>query len=45
MNGPSCLLLVVGTIQVNATSKLEIARCPNVGLTSLPEIYTVALVE
>jgi hypothetical protein len=45
VNGPSCLLLVVGAVQVDATSRLDIAGCPNVGLTSLPGIYTVALVE
>jgi hypothetical protein len=43
--GPHCLLLVVGTVKVDATSHLEADGCISAGLTVLPPISTVALVE
>src|SRR5262249_41139067 len=43
--GPKCLLLVVSTLEVDAASSLDIGGCASAGLTNLPVIRTVALVE
>jgi hypothetical protein len=43
--GPECLLLVVGTVNIDATSRLEAGGCGTAGLGSLPAIRTVAVAE
>jgi hypothetical protein len=43
--GPQCLLLVVGTLNIDATSRLEAGGCASAGLGSLPVILTVAVAE
>jgi hypothetical protein len=43
--GPKCLLLVVGSLNVDASSSLDIGGCASAGLPNLPTIYTVALAE
>jgi hypothetical protein len=43
--GPRCLLLVVNTLNVNATSSLDSAGCASAGLANLPTVSTVALGE
>jgi Flp pilus assembly protein TadG len=43
--GPRCLLLVAGAVNVDATSGLDVGGCPSMGLTLLPAVRTVALVE
>ena len=43
--GPRCLLLVVNTLNVNATSSLDSAGCASAGLANLPTVSTVALAE
>lgn len=45
VTGPKCLLLVIGTLNVDAASSLEIAGCRDAGLTVLPTVSTVALAE
>lgn len=45
VSGPRCLLLVVGTVNVNATSSLETDGCLSAGLANLPSVSTVALAE
>ena len=42
---PKCLLLVVGTLNVDATSSLDAGGCTKAGLTNLPVIYKIALAE
>ena len=44
-SGPRCLLLVVNTLNVNATSSLDSAGCTSAGLAHLPTVSTVALGE
>ena len=43
--GPQCLLLVVGTVDIDATSRLDASGCASAGLGNLPEIVTVAIAE
>jgi len=43
--GPKCLLLVVSSLNVDASSNLDIGGCASAGLTNLPTVYTVALAE
>jgi len=43
--GPRCLLLVVNTLNVSATSSLDSAGCASAGLANLPTVSTVALAE
>jgi hypothetical protein len=43
--GPKCLLLVVGSLNVDANSSLDAGGCASAGLADLPVIYTVALAE
>lgn len=43
--GPQCLLLVVGTLNIDATSRLEAGGCASAGLRNLPAIVTVAIAE
>lgn len=45
VNGPQCLVLVVGTLVIDATSRLEAGGCASAGLGNLPVISTVALAE
>jgi Flp pilus assembly protein TadG len=43
--GPKCLLLVVGTANVDAPSNLDNSGCALAGLSALPTVDTVALAE
>jgi hypothetical protein len=43
--GPTCLLLVVGRLNIDANSSLDSRGCENAGLTDLPIVRTVALAE
>src|SRR5260370_8849574 len=43
--GPECLLLVAGTVNIDATSRLEAGGCGTAGLGSLPPIRTLAVAE
>jgi hypothetical protein len=43
--GAKCLLLVVNTLDVDATSALDAGGCGQAGLTVLPAVHTVALAE
>ncbi len=43
--GPQCLLLVVGTVDIDATSRLDAGGCASAGLGNLPAIVTVAIAE
>src|SRR5262249_5997425 len=43
--GPQCLLLVVKTLNIDASSRLETGGCRTAGLGNLPVIYTVAISE
>jgi hypothetical protein len=43
--GPKCLLLVVSSLNVDASSSLGIRGCASAGLSNLPTVYTVALAE
>jgi Flp pilus assembly protein TadG len=43
--GPECLLLVVGTLNIDAASRLETNGCASAGLGNLPSIRTVAVAE
>jgi hypothetical protein len=43
--GPECLLLVVGTVNIDAASRLETNGCAGAGLGNLPSIRTVAVAE
>jgi Flp pilus assembly protein TadG len=43
--GPQCLLLVIGTLNINATSRLDASGCASAGLSNLPAILTVAVAE
>lgn len=43
--GAQCLLLVVGTVDVDATSRLDAGGCTSTGLGNLPAIVTVAIAE
>jgi Putative Flp pilus-assembly TadE/G-like len=43
--GPTCLLLVVGRLTIDANSSLDSSGCENAGLTDLPIVRTVALAE
>jgi hypothetical protein len=43
--GPRCLVLVVNSVTVNASSSLDAGGCASVGLVNLPAINTVALAE
>jgi len=43
--GPQCLLLVVGTLNIDAASRLEAGGCASAGLGNLPAIDTVAVAE
>jgi Putative Flp pilus-assembly TadE/G-like len=43
--GPQCLLLVVGTLNIDAASRLEAGGCASAGLGNLPAIVTVAVAE
>jgi len=42
---PKCLLLVVGRLNVDATSSLDAGGCAKAGLTILPMIHKIALAE
>jgi len=42
---PKCLLLVVGRLNVDATSSLDAGGCAKAGLTILPVIHKIALAE
>jgi hypothetical protein len=43
--GPQCLLLVVRTLNIDATSRFESNGCASAGLGILPAISTVAVAE
>jgi hypothetical protein len=43
--GPKCLVLVVNTLMVDQTSRLETGGCTSAGLTNLPTVSAVALGE
>ena len=43
--GAKCLLLVVNTLDVDATSALDAGGCGQAGLTVLAAVHTVALAE
>jgi hypothetical protein len=43
--GPQCLLLVVRSLNVDASSRLDTEGCGTIGLDDLPVIRTVAIAE
>jgi hypothetical protein len=43
--GPKCLLLVLGSLNIDASSSLDSGGCASAGLTDLPIVSTVALAE
>lgn len=43
--GPRCLVLVVNSVDIDATSSLDTGGCSSAGLVTLPAISTAALAE